>query len=373
MKKTLKMIGYGILGLIGAITITGVLFLNKSPQFGANPSKSEKMAYEQFDNYKEGVFSNLTPTDVSFSARDFAKMTYRYITGKEVRTPKVEPPVEQIEREKVIANTQDFGFSWFGHSSFIMKVGGQNILIDPMFSEVPAPHPSLGNKRFNKDLPTVIDSLPAIDLVLISHDHYDHLDYKTIKALKEKVAMFYVPFGIAAHLRSWGIDKSKIKEFNWWTESEYNGLTLAFTPARHFSGRGMNNRFCTLWGSWVIQSEKENIFFSGDSGYGPHFKDIGDKYGPFDISLMECGQYNELWSNIHMMPEETVQAAIDTKSKLMMPIHWGAFSLAMHDWNEPIIRASTASSELNIPLIAPKIGAWVSLDNTESHREEWWK
>jgi L-ascorbate metabolism protein UlaG (beta-lactamase superfamily) len=373
MKKVVKMIGYGILGLIGLVTITGVLFVTKSPQFGANPTEEEKAQYERFSNYQNGIFNNLIPTEVDFNFKDFSKMTYRYITGKEQRKPKHEPPIEKINREKVIANTKDFGFSWFGHSTFFMKIADQNILIDPMFSEVPAPHPSLGGKRFNKQLPLVIDSLPNIDLVLISHDHYDHLDYESINALKQKVSKFYVPFGIGAHLRSWGIDEEKIQEFNWWSESEYKGLNIVFTPARHFSGRGLNNRFSTLWGSWVIQSENENIFFSGDSGYGPHFKDIGDKYGPFDISFMECGQYNELWSNIHMMPEETVQAAIDSKSKVMMPIHWGAFSLAMHDWNEPIIRANSLSKKLNIPLIAPKIGAWVELNNIGSHIEEWWK
>lgn len=373
MKKVVKMIGYGILGLLGLVTITGVLFINKSPQFGANPSAEEKVKYESFSNYKDGIFNNLTPTKVDFDVKDFSKLTYRYITGKEERHPKIEPPIEKIDLKKVSTNSQEFGYSWFGHSTFFMKIGGQNILIDPMFSEVPAPHPSLGGKRFNKQLPMVVDSLPNIDIVLISHDHYDHLDYESIKALKEKVTMFYVPYGIAAHLRSWGVEESKIKEFNWWTESEYNGLNLVFTPARHFSGRSLNNRFCTLWGSWVIQSENENIFFSGDSGYGSHFKEIGDKYGPFDISFMECGQYNELWSNIHMMPEETVQAAIDSKSKVMMPIHWGAFSLAMHDWNEPIIRAKEANKDHKIKLIAPKIGAWVNLFNLNKHTENWWR
>lgn len=372
MKKALKMIGYSILGLLGIIGVSAILFISNSPQFGSNPNESEKEFYQTFDNYSEGIFQNLSPTNLAFSARDISKMTYRFITGKEERKPKTELEMEQLSTDRLREQTDSLAFSWFGHSSFFMKIGGQNILIDPMFSEVPAPHPKLGNKRFNKKLPIIIDSIPHVDLVLISHDHYDHLDYETIKTLDKKVSMYYVPYGISAHLRKWGVSQDKIKEFNWWTEDSYNGLNLAFTPSRHFSGRGLNNRCSTLWGSWVIQSENEKVFFSGDSGYGSHFKDIGEKYGPFDLSLMECGQYNELWSEIHMMPEETVQAAIDLNSKVMMPIHWGAFSLAMHDWDEPVIKSAQVSREKNIPFISPKIGAWVKLNEIEKHQTKWW-
>ena len=246
-----------------------------------------------------------------------------------------------------------------------------NIFIDPMLGDVPAPHPLLGSKRFQKELPISIDSLPKIDVVLISHDHYDHLDYGSIVKLKDQVTKFYVPLGIKAHLTSWGVSEEKITEFDWWESITYNGIEFVATPARHFSGRGFK-RNNTLWSSWVIKSEKNAIFFSGDSGYGKHFKDIGEKYGPFDFAMMECGQYNEQWAHIHMTPEETIQACVDVNTKLMMPIHWGSFKLALHTWDDPIVRASAKAKELNINISTPKVGEAIVLNGKGFPSEKWW-
>ena len=207
--------------------------------------------------------------------------------------------------------------------------------------------------------------------MLISHDHYDHLDYGSIQKLKSKVKMFYVPLGIKAHLTAWGVDENNIKEFDWWESTTLNGIEFVSTPARHFSGRGLTNRNSTLWSSWVLKSKNSSIFFSGDSGYGKHFKEIGKKYGPFDFAMMECGQYNEQWSQIHMSPEETIQATIDVQSKLMMPIHWGAFKLALHSWNDPIIRATKKAVDLNVNISTPKIGESIIL-NDKIPTEKWW-
>jgi L-ascorbate metabolism protein UlaG (beta-lactamase superfamily) len=242
-----------------------------------------------------------------------------------------------------------------------------------MFGKVPAPHPTLGNNRFSKELPIEVEKLPLIDAVLISHDHYDHLDYGSIKKLKEKVKMFYTPLGVGAHLHEWGIEKERIVELDWWQETTFDSLIFRCTPAQHFSGRGLNDRANTLWSSWIIQSEHDNIFFSGDSGYGPHFKEIGDKYGPFDFAMMECGQYNELWPEIHMFPEETAQAGIDVQAKLIMPIHWGAFKLGMHPWTEPVERISKKADELGIEMIIPKIGEPIEFYNSSGIKSTWWQ
>ena len=231
----------------------------------------------------------------------------------------------------------------------------------------------LGGKRFSKELPIAIEKLPKIDAIVISHDHYDHLDYESIKKLKHKVDRFFVPLGLANHLLKWEVEKEKITELDWWQEANFENLKFISTPSQHFSGRGLTDRDKTLWCSWVIQSEKEKIFFSGDSGYGSHFKEIGDKYGPFDFAMMECGQYNELWQEIHMFPEQTAQAGIDVKAKKLMPIHWGSFKLAQHAWTEPVERVVKKAEELNLKLIIPEIGKSTILEDSTFNYSKWWK
>jgi L-ascorbate metabolism protein UlaG (beta-lactamase superfamily) len=231
-----------------------------------------------------------------------------------------------------------------------------------------------GSKRYTGSMLHVIDEMPSIDAVFITHDHYDHLDYSSILRLNDKTAHFFVPLGVSNHLIRWGVPKEKITELNWWDEAEFEGLQIAFTPSRHFSGRGLFNRDTTLWGGWVILGKNSRFYTSGDGGYGEHFKEIGNKYGPFDVALMEGGQYDSRWSEIHMTPEEAIQAHQDIKGKDMMLIHWGAFTLAYHGWTEPIERAASAAKEAGIHLIAPQIGETVSLngENFSSSMTPWW-
>jgi L-ascorbate metabolism protein UlaG (beta-lactamase superfamily) len=249
---------------------------------------------------------------------------------------------------------------------------GKNILIDPMLGESPSPLPFLGSKRYSDELPIAIEKLPQIDAIIISHDHYDHLDYGSIKRLKAKTDQFFMPLGVGSHFESWGVDSSAIHELVWWDEINFEELELTFAPSRHFSGRGLTDRNSTLWGSWIIKGTNENIYFSGDGGYGPHFKEIGEKHGPFDFAMIECGQYNKNWEQIHMMPEQSAQAAIDVNAKVMMPIHWGAFSLALHSWIDPIERVSAEAKKLNIPLVAPEIGSPVVVSELPKDWGEWW-
>ena len=205
-----------------------------------------------------------------------------------------------------------------------------------------------------------------------NQDGFQELSNLLTKKLKDKVDKFYVPLGIKAHLTSWGVDATKITEFDWWENINFKGVEFISAPARHFSGRGITNRNSTLWCSWVLKSDNSNIFFSGDSGYGKHFKEIGEKYGPFDFAMVECGQYNEQWSQIHMTPEETIQASIDVKSSLTMPIHWGSFKLALHSWDDPIIRVSAQAKVLNVKITTPKIGEAIVLSEENYPSEKWW-
>ena len=203
--------------------------------------------------------------------------------------------------------------------------------------------------------------------VFISHDHYDHLDKGTIKAIKAKVAFFIVPLKLGNYLRDWGVNEDNIVELDWWQSIDISGIEFIATPTQHFSGRGLLDRDETLWASWVIRSQTSNIYFSGDSGYFSGFKEIGEKYGAFDITFIETGAYNHLWKEIHMMPQESVQAHIDLKGKVMVPIHNSTFDLAMHDWFEPLDKVSELSKTMGVSLSTPIVGEMI--DMLEAPRE----
>lgn len=368
----IKKLFLGLLGLILILVVTGVLFVNLSPQFGEDPSEERQAEFENLDHYSDGKFQNLIPTNMDMGFAKAMRMMPEFFKNDPSRKPDFELPIVSVDSSELVGKVFPTRLVWFGHSAFLLQLDGKNILLDPMLGEVPAPHPWLGDKRFFEELPIEIEELPEIDIILFSHDHYDHLDYESVQRLKDKTRAFYVPLGVGSHLESWGVSVDKIHEMDWWQEGNENEIFLAFTPSRHFSGRGLTNRFSTLWGSWVIRGKNDTIYFSGDGGYGPHFKEIGEKYGPFDFAMLECGQYNENWKEIHMMPEETAQAGVDINAKVIMPIHWAAFRLAMHSWTDPVERVLVKAQELNLPIIVPKIGSKIELSTNPEIREKWW-
>lgn len=373
MIRILKKIGLFILSLLVLFFLTLILFVNFSPEFGGSASKAQKAIYVKSNNYEEGKFVNEQDVKLDMSFADMRKSLIGFFNPIPNTIPKNDIPVKSIDSINIAHYKDKTRLIWFGHSTFLIQMESTTILIDPMFGKVPAPHPMLGTNRFSKELPIEIGKLPKIDAVLISHDHYDHLDYGSIKKLKGKVSKFYVPLGVGAHLLEWGISPDRIIELDWWNEAKFKDLTFTCTPAQHFSGRGLTDRSGTLWSSWVIQSASESIFFSGDSGYGPHFKEIGNKFGPFDFAMMECGQYNELWSEIHMFPEETAQAALDVNAKMIMPIHWGAFKLGMHSWTDPVERITVKAQELDVNMIIPEIGEEIYITDNVTMDSSWWK
>ncbi|MFX3626118.1 MAG: MBL fold metallo-hydrolase [bacterium] len=282
------------------------------------------------------------------------------------KIPNAKLPSVKFEAHQLKNNS----FVWLGHSTILMNIEGTTVLTDPVFHNA-SPIPGTVTP-FEMEHETPMTSLPdEIDVVIISHDHYDHLDYKAIKKLADKVKVFLVPLGLKAHLEYWGVNEAKIQEKDWQQSVTYKTLTFTMTPARHFSGRGLFNRYSTLWCSWVIKASKLSVFFNGDSGYFDEFKEIGKQYGPFDIAFIENGAYDEDWSEIHMMPEESVQANIDLQSKLMFPIHWGKFDLANHTWDEPIIRASKETELKNVNIATPLIGQVFTLNNIP--QTKWWE
>ena len=375
--KRIKKIIYTMIalfiGTIALIVIGGFLFLHFSPEFGGKASEEQRLAYSKSDHFKKGKFVNYGDINMDLSGRDMLKAI-----GGMLKTIPHSVPDQNIETLKIDSlDIIEYGpktrLVWFGHSTFLLQISNKIILVDPMLGTVPAPHPMLGTKRFSDELPIAIEKIPFIDAVFFTHDHYDHLDYGSVQKLKNKVKTFYTPLGVGAHLEAWGVAKENIVELDWWEEVSFEELTFRCTPAQHFSGRGISDRAQTLWSSWIIQSPTENLFFSGDSGYAPHFKEIGERYGPFDLALLECGQYNELWPTVHMFPEQTAMAGVDVNAKMIMPIHWGAFKLSHHTWTDPVERVSRKARELRIGIITPRIGEQIELDSMVISEPNWWQ
>jgi len=360
-----------MLSLVIGILLVGYLFLNYNPVFGGKTSKEKFNFFRQSKNFDGKKFINQIPTVMDTRITTTVGIVRDLIKGNPNSRPKIAIPVEPLHSH--ITTDESLKVTWFGHSTLLLEIEGKRLLLDPMFSQTLSPLPPFGGKRYSKILPIELENLPPIDVVIISHDHYDHMDYQSIIKLKDKVNEFCVPLGVGSHLERWGVDPEKIIERDWWNEIEVDGLTLVCTPARHFSGRCVSDRDATLWSSWVIKGKETSAYFSGDSGYGPHFAKIGEKYGPFDLTFMECGQYDERWSAIHMMPEETVQAHIDVSGKILIPIHWSAFTLALHDWTDPIERVTEAARERNICISTPKIGETVMIGSAEYPNSIWWR
>ncbi|EJQ51878.1 hypothetical protein A6279_13390 [Bacillus wiedmannii] len=314
-------------------------------------------------------YINQIDTDVSFKPKDIIGLMTDYLKMKTKLRPIKNLPIVLSNKD----NESLESVTWFGHSASLLKIEGKKLLLDPMFGDASSPFPLFNSKRYSGTFSLEREELQEIDAIIISHNHYDHLNYKSIMQLKDRAKHFYVPSGVAQYLIKWGVSPSKISEHNWWDEITFDNIKLVCAPARHFSGRSMTDRDCSLWCSWLILGQETKVFFSGDSGYAPHFKEIGSKYGPFDLTLMECGQYDPRWSAIHMLPEETVQAHIDVKGELLLPIHWGAFTLALHEWSDPIERVTKEANRLGVNIATPQIGESITLKSTDYPSSAWWR
>lgn len=307
-------------------------------------------------NLRKGRFRNEDVMPQGTSATFFGVLK-RFITERKIdASPEAELPVRDLDQEQLRQLPNDSLFVIkLGHSSVLLKVYGEFWLLDPVLSKRASPFSFIGPKRFHRS-PIAAANLPPIDKVLISHNHYDHLDKATIRQLKGKTRQFLVPLGVEKNLIDWGVPTTDILTFDWWQELNVGQGLIAFTPARHFSGRGLKDSNSSLWGSWVIKTPYESLFFSGDSGYFRGFGQIGQTYGPFDLTMIETGAYDRDWPEIHMTPEQSVQANIDLQGHTMMPIHNGTFDLAFHAWYEPLERVARAADEKNVRLATPVPG-----------------
>ena len=367
MKKLFRILKILFLSLLAlaAIIFIAVLIVWQDPEFGGKMDDMSQEKAESSPQYIDGNFEN----NPEALPNNFMT-TIREMRGDQVRIPPGPFPAEI----PAIGDTVGMGLAatWFGHATVYVEMDGKRIMTDPMLSTHAFPLKWLAPKRYNPP-PINAGDLPAIDFVTISHDHYDHLDMNTVITLAENGTQFFVGIGIKAHLVKWGVPVEQINEMDWWESVTIDDHTIHCTPARHYSGRKwMDNS--TLWTSWVIESNDHTIFHSGDSGYGPHFKEIGSKFGQIDIAFIKVGDYgvDAGWRDIHMHTEHSVQAAKDLNTQMIFPIHGGTFQLSYHDWFEPINLAVKYAGEQDVPLVTPKLGQTISPDDSLVS-EMWWK
>lgn len=309
--------------------------------------------------YRDGRFVNPLPVRNGLNGEGHVSwnLARRWMTGGEIRIPEQTLPVLQRHRADFAPPARDgLRLTWLGHSTVLIEIDGYRVLTDPLWAANVSPLSLHGSQRFSVP-PLALAELPALDAVLISHDHYDHLDRATITFLNNNsAAKFIVPLGIGAQLERWGVPSQRIVELDWWQEHALGRLTLASTPARHFSGRGLFDGDKTLWSSWVIAGPTRRVFFSGDTGMFPGLTEIGRRYGPFDATLIETGGYSALWADVHLGPEQAVQAHQALRGRLLVPIHWGTFSMALHAWTEPVERLLVAAQAESVAVAIPRPG-----------------
>lgn len=369
MKRWLKKMLFASM-LILTLVALGLFFYLRQPQFGTLPEGARLAEIKQSPNYADGQFQNLEPAPL-VAGSSAVSVWWEFLFAKKERLtpiesiPSVKTDLLSLDKEKDIV-------VWLGHSSYFMQIGGKRILVDPVFSPYASPVAFI-NKAFAGTNPYTADDMPAIDYLLISHDHWDHLDYPSIIALKQKISQVLCGLGVGSYFEQWGFDKEQIHEADWFTPIELeDNFVVHVLPARHFSGR-LLSRNKTLWISFALITPQRRLFFSGDSGYGPHFKKIGQLVNDFDLVIMENGQYDKNWPYIHMMPEEVALAADDLKAKALLPGHAGKFALANHSWDDPFKRITAASQLKKYKLLTPMIGEPVELDNQQQSFSHWWE
>ena len=367
--------------LLLLMVMGAVLLLSRCEQFGAIPSGPDHQRMTESPNYNtdHDMFVNEVPGVIEemlahsgFWANPRKNLTNNFLFNPNTPTPDVPLPEVRGPLPSDLRDTFDtVKFTWLGHATVLASINGKTILFDPVFSESAAPV-SWAVKRYQP--PAIdIDQLPPIDFIVISHDHYDHLDMSAVKFFRESDTRFLVPLGVASHLEYWGIGRDQVTEFDWWQSRNISGITFTCAPAQHFSGRTATIAMQkTLWASWAVRTEAASVYFSGDSGYAGHFKEIGDRLGPFDLTFIDAGQYNERWRQVHNLPPEVIDAFNDLRGDILVPIGWGMFTLALHDWYEPPVEISSRAVAIGATVAIPRFGEWVDIRQRLPDKK-WWE
>lgn len=367
-KRQRYAVGVGAASALGALAV-GVAKAGRglSESMGGQPLGARLDRMRQSPQFSGGTFHNRAAGTSTIPSGQ-GDVLGRLIRGAELRKPPVEIPLVQGGSEA--AEAIGLQVTWYGHASALVELDGARILLDPVWSDRCSPSQQVGPKRLHP-VPCSLAELGRVDAVVISHDHYDHLDMDSIKELAALgVGVFLVPLGVGAHLERWGVPEERIVERDWDEGFDIAGVRVTAVEAQHFSGRGLR-RDGTLWASWVIAGESGRVFFSGDTGYFDGYPGIAQAYGPFDVALMAVGAYDPSWPTIHLNPEEAVEAAIDLGSPLVLPIHWCTFSLAPHPWAEPVERLLAAAGEAGVPVVIPRVGEQVDIAAPPAH-DAWW-
>lgn len=364
MKKVFKYAGIALLVCLVLLAVT-VGWVLSWPEFGGSVEGERLERARNSPQWKEGQFEN-DPPPPSYDLM----VNLDEMMGDQVRQPPAPFPAEDLD----LSGDPEPGLraAWFGHATVYVEIDGRRVMTDPMLSKYAFPVHAFAPTRFNPP-PVRLDELPDIDVVTISHDHFDHLDMRTVKALADGGAHFFFGLGVGAHFERWGIPSEQLHEMDWWETEEHAGLEIHCTPARHYSGRkSMSNP--TLWSSWVVEGPDHRIYHSGDSGYAPHFAEIKKKRGPIDIAFIKIGDYGKdaAWESIHMVPEDSIRAHVDLGAKIFFPIHWGTFELSYHAWNEPIRRAEAAAAESDVTMVTPPLGDVFEFGESYENTR-WWE
>lgn len=366
-------IGAGVTAILAVLGVGVGAWVLTLPPFGAELG-GERLARARANPlYRDGAFANPPPPGPARAFTDNFTLLREELANKEIRVPPSPIPVMQVDAKTLGSALPAHGLRafWIGHASVYVELDGVRLLVDPVFAEHASPF-ALGPRRFHPP-PIALADLPPIDAVLITHDHYDHLDMGAVEQLARRGAAFHVPLGIGAHLERWGIPAARIREYEWWQEQALRGVRIVSTPTRHYSGRGLN-RNNTLWTSWSVIGARHRIYVSGDTGYADHFRVIGEKLGPFDLSFVKVGAYGPGagWADIHMSAEDAVRAHRDVRAARMVPVHWGTFNLAFHAWDEPIRRTLAAAQDHKVVVLTPRIGELFYADRPFASTS-WWE
>jgi L-ascorbate metabolism protein UlaG (beta-lactamase superfamily) len=354
-------IALAALGLLALVTV-GALALGWSA-FGQRSSGARRARMERSPQWKGGAFENPQP---------LRNQVWGSIAAMFKVSPVVQPAAGSVPVDQPSLGTPSLlRVTWLGHSTTLVELDGHRVLTDPVFSDRPTPVAGFGPKRWYPP-PIALDKLPPVDVVVISHDHYDHLDAPTLLQMKAWDTTFVVPLGVAAHLVYWGIPESRIVELDWWEGTDVRGLRIVCVPARHASGRALFDKDMTLWAGWALMGAEHRVYYSGDTGLFPAMKEIGARLGPFDLAMVEVGQYNPAWPDWHIGPEQAVKAVQWVRGKVFLPVHWGLFVLAAHGWTEPIERAVVEAERLHQPILTPRPGQSVEPLAGPAKVQRWW-
>jgi len=370
MKKVIKWIMIIFLTAIVGFAVAVYLFMQQS-KFGRTPSGKRLERIKKSPHYKDGSFKNLSHTPDLTEGASYYSVMKEFIFSEKKRV-KPEDTIPSVKTNILNLDPKEDVLIWFGHSSYFIQIDGKRILVDPVMSGAASPL-AFTTPSFVGTDPYTTDDLPEIDYLFISHDHWDHVDYETLQKLKPKIKKIITGLGTGEHLEYWGFDKNVIIEEDWNTEIKLDSGFIAYTtPARHFSGRGFS-RNNALWTSFVLQTPTLKIYIGGDSGYDIHFAEIGKNFGPFDLVMLENGQYDKSWKYIHMQPNEVLQAAKDLQAKRLFPVHSSKFALANHPWDDPLKRITDYNQSVGMPLVTPIIGELVNLKDTTQVFSKWWE